>query len=77
MEVYPTYRTSEEQYRRGKDMRCRCCDCDETVLWKENYYCKPCLTAIRELLREDVDNKEPDLEAGESWITHGGWDDGV
>jgi len=56
-------------------MRCRCCNAEQTTLWKEEYYCKPCSTAIRELLREEVDKRDPDLDAGETWITHEGWDD--
>ena len=57
-------------------MRCRCCDSDEASLWKKEYYCKPCRIAIRTLLREEVDKRDPDIEAGETWITHEGWDDG-
>ncbi len=34
-------------------MRCICCDADKTTWWRDNYYCSPCLNAIKGIIRED------------------------
>ena len=33
--------------------RCICCDASEARWWKDNYYCSPCLQAIKDIIRED------------------------
>ncbi len=41
-------------------MRCICCDSKDTQWWKDNWYCRPCLRAIKGIIREDkwVDREE-------------------
>lgn len=34
-------------------MRCRCCDAPKTTRFKDDYYCTPCLSSIKEAIAED------------------------